>query len=169
MSGYSAELLTDLDLPKRFYRVAINSLEIASIDREQGGEEVTVVARERDNRVRDSDIISTRIYAAREVVDTNVGQDDARRGRCRRDCRDRWAPCRGGLLVQESWKPCTLAVLFLLLLEKGLLQFVRGDLAALDEVLMVTAWIQTAQEFGFSPLPEAELYDDSEEGERIFV
>ncbi len=49
-------------------RVAVDSLETASIGREQGREKVTIVAQELDNRVRDSYIISTRINAAREVV-----------------------------------------------------------------------------------------------------
>ncbi len=33
-------------------------------------------------------------------------------------------------------------------LEKGLLLFVRGDVAVLDEVFLVTVWIQTVWEFG---------------------
>ncbi len=101
-SGNGVELRTDLDLPKRLDRVAVDSLETASIGREQGREKVTIVAQELDNRVRDSDIIRTRIDAAREVVAMNVGQDYGARRWCRRDCRDRWTPCRGGVLVQES-------------------------------------------------------------------
>ncbi len=42
-------------------------------------------------------------------------------------------------------------------------------LAVLDEVLLVTVWIQTVLEFGLSPLPEVELDDDGEFGARIFV
>ncbi len=64
----SAQLRTDLDLSKRLDRVAVGSIETASIGREQGREKVTIIAQELDNRVRDSDIISTRIDAAREVV-----------------------------------------------------------------------------------------------------
>ncbi len=86
-SGNGDELRTDLDLPKRLDRVAVDSLETASIGRKQGREKVTIVAQELDNRVRDSDIISTRINAARDVVAINVGQDDGARRGCRRDCR----------------------------------------------------------------------------------
>ncbi len=67
-SGNGVELRRDPDLPKSLDRVAVDSLETASIGREQGQEKVTIVAQELDNRVRDSDIISTRIDAASEVV-----------------------------------------------------------------------------------------------------
>ncbi len=100
-SGNGVELRTDLDLPKRLDPV-FDSLETASIGREQGRENVTIVARGLDNRVRDSDIISTRIDAASEVVVINVGQDYGARQWRKRDCRDRWTPCRGGLIVKEN-------------------------------------------------------------------
>ncbi len=43
-SGHCVELRTDLDLPKRLDPVAVDSLETASIGREQGREKVTIVA-----------------------------------------------------------------------------------------------------------------------------
>ncbi len=82
--------------------MAINSLEIALIGLEQGPEKVTIVAQKLKNRVRDSDIISTRIDAAGEVVAMNFGQNDGARRWCRRYCSYRWTPSRGGLLVHES-------------------------------------------------------------------
>ncbi len=44
-------------------------------------------------------------------------------------------------------------------LEKGLLLFVRGDLAVLDEVLLVAVRIQAIRELG-SPLPEVGYGED---------
>ncbi len=61
--------------------MAIDSLENASVGREQDREKVAIVAQEFDNRVRDSDIISTRLDAAREVVAMNVGLDYGARRR----------------------------------------------------------------------------------------
>ncbi len=40
----------------------------------------------------------------------------------------------------------------LMRLEKGLLLFVRGDLAVFDEVLLVAVWIQAIRELGFLSL-----------------
>ncbi len=101
-AGNSAELRTDLDLPKRLHRVAVDGLEIAPIGRKQGQEKETVVFQQLENRVRDSDIIRTRIDVAREDVAMNVGQDCSARRRRRRDCRDNWTPCRCGLLCANS-------------------------------------------------------------------
>ncbi len=100
--GNSVHLRTDLDLFKRLDRMVFDRIEIASIGRKHGPEEVTIVAQEFDNRGRDSDIIRPRIDTAREVVAVKVVKNDGARRRCRRDCRNRWTACRGGLLVQEK-------------------------------------------------------------------
>ncbi len=49
VSGNGVELRTDLDLPKRLDRVAVDSLETASIGRQHAREKVTIVAQELDN------------------------------------------------------------------------------------------------------------------------
>ncbi len=113
-SNKGFELRTDLYLPMRLDRVAIGSLEVTSIGRKQGREKVTIFAQELGN-VRDNDIISTRLDAAREVVAMNVGQDGGARRQCRRDCVYRWTPCRCRQLVHESGDRCALEVLLLLL------------------------------------------------------
>ncbi len=58
-SGNGVELRTDLELPRRLDRVAMDCHKVASTGRKQGRQEVAIVAEEFDNRVGDGDIFST--------------------------------------------------------------------------------------------------------------
>ncbi len=101
-SGDGVAIRTDLYLPKRRDRAAVDSLEIVSTRRENDREKVTIVAQEIGNRVSNIDIVSARIDAAREVVGMNVGQGDGARRRCRLYCRDTWTSRRGGRPFKKS-------------------------------------------------------------------
>ncbi len=60
VSGNVVELRTDLDLPRRLDRVAIDCLKVEFTGRKQGRHEVAIVG--------DGNIVSARIDATREVV-----------------------------------------------------------------------------------------------------